>query len=683
MTSKINVICPYCGVGCGVHIVVDDYKKPIKIEYWHDHPINRGKLCPKGNTVLDIIRAPDRLKKPLKKVEDGKFKEISWNDAIREIVENLNSIKKEYGPDAVGFLSSAKCFNEENYLMQKFARVFGTNNIDHCARLCHASTLYGLAITTGAGAQTASFEDIAKSSFVLIWGYNPAETHPVLMGQYILKAQENGGKIAVADPRYTLTAWHADYYLPVKPGTDIPVINAMINVIISEGLYDKKFVSERIKNFDELSKSVSKYTPEYAESISGVPADLIRIVAKEFATAKKASLLWCMGITQHICGVKNVMALANLAAICGYYGKEGCCVSGVRGQNNVQGACDMGALSDFLPGYAKVTDDTKRKRIANLWGLDDLPSTPGYTAPEMSSAIETGKLKAMYIMGENPVVSEANTNHVRKALSKLDFLVVQDIFLTETAEYADVVLPAACWAEEEGSITNAERRVQWSFKVCDPPGEAKPDWYIIIKIAKALGLEKFFPYTRVEDITAEINKVVPQYAGITAERLKSNIGGVYWPCPSPDHPGSKILHVDRFLTPDGKFNTQIVEHQDPAEVCDTEYPLLLTTFRYCGQHHTVTMTNRSKLLVERWPEPVAEIHPKTAEQYGIKDGAQIKIVTRRGEYVCRVRVTSSVCVDTVAVPWHWGANVLTNNALDPIAKIPETKVCACKIMLIE
>ncbi|ABL77600.1 formate dehydrogenase subunit alpha [Thermofilum pendens] len=683
MGRKVKVICPYCGVGCGFYISVDDYGNPVGIEHMPEHPVNRGKLCPKGRSALDVLRAPDRLTKPLKRTESGEFKEISWSDAIREVAENLNNVRKEYGPQAVGFLASARVFNEENYAMQKLARVFGTNNIDHCARLCHAPSLAGLSATVGAGAMTAPFEDIAASNFILIWGYNPAETHPILMGQYILKAKEKGAKIAVVDTRCTRTAWHADYFIPIKPGTDLAVIYAMINVIIQEKLYDEKFVKERVERFDDLARFVSKYTPEYAESVSGAPAHLIRQVAREFAKAGKASICWCMGITQHTKGTNNVIGLATLAAICGYYGKEGCAVAPVRGQNNVQGACDMGALPVFLPGYARVIDAEKRKKVASAWGLDDLPAEPGYTVIEMSYAAEQGKLKAMYIMGENPLISDANANHVRKALEHLDFLVVQDIFLTETAQLADIVLPSACWAEKEGSFTNTERRVQWSFKAVEPPGEAKPDWVIITEIAKALGLERFFPYTRVEDITAEINKVVPQYAGITAERLKNSIGGILWPCPSPDHPGTARLHVEKFATPSGKFNTQTPEYTDPAEKPDEQYPLILTTFRYVGQYHTATMTHRSVHLRKRWPEPVAEIHPETARKYGVRDGGLIKIITRRGEYTCRVKVTNLIAKDVVAVPWHFGANVLTNDALDPVAKIPETKVCACKVVPVE
>ncbi|WFO74618.1 formate dehydrogenase subunit alpha [Desulfurococcaceae archaeon MEX13E-LK6-19] len=685
MSEKLTlIVCPYCGVGCRLYIKsVDGY--PVGIEYATDLdgiPNEKGKLCPKANAVIEYLTSRDRLRKPLKAVEEGKFREISWKEAIKEVSERLLEIKKQYGPDAVMFFGSARTFNEPNYLIQKLARVYGTNNVDHCARLCHSATVAGLKAVFGAGAMTNTYRDIAMADCIIVWGHNYAETHPVGF-RYVLKAKDRGAKLIVVDPRRTRTAWFADIHLQLYPGTDIALANAMIHVIIKENLYDKEFVAKRTVGFDDLVKTVEKYTPEYAEKITGVPASLIREAARMFARAEKGVITWCMGLTQHTCGTDNVRLLATLAAICGHVGREGTGCSPMRGQNNVQGACDLGVLPNVFPGYKSVTASENIEYFKKHWGVDYLSDKPGYTIIESSYAIEEGKVKAYYIMGENPVISDANSNHVVKALKKLEFLVVQDIFLTETAQFADIVLPAAALPENEGSLTNTERRVQWSFKAVEPPGEARPDWWIITEIAKAMGYEKQFPYTSVEEITLEIARVVPQYGGMTPERLKNNIAGIHWPCPSPDHPGTPILYKDKFLTPDGKAHLAAVEHRPPAEQPDDEYPFILTTVRVVGMYHTNTMTGRSPSLKKRWPEPYLEIHPDDAEKLGIKTGDKVKIITRRGEYVCKAKVTMTIKPGVVAVPWHWGANVLTNDALDPISKIPETKVCACKIIRLE
>ncbi len=673
----IRAVCPYCGVGCGLMIKSSDGRY-VGIEYDYSHPVNKGGLCPKPND-LSFINSPDRLKKPLRKSESG-FIEISWKDATKEVAARIKNIIKDVGPNAVAFLASAKCFNEENYLLQKLARLLGTNNVDHCARLCHAPTLIGMGRVTGVGALTSTFEEIANSDVIVVWGANPAETYPILMGQYVLMAKRRGAKLIVVGPVKNKTAWHADIFIHIKPGSDIAVANAMMNVIIKEGLYDREFVEKRTEGFEKLVQVVDKYTPELAESISGAPAFTIRQAAYVMASSRKGSLIWSMGITQHITGTQNVQTLATLAALLGWYGKPGTCVGGLRGQNNVQGACDMGALSEFLPGYVRVTDEAGRKRIAELWGVGELPKDVGITLPCVFREAEAGRIKAAYIMGENPVVSEANSSHVINGLSKMEFLVVQDIFLTETAEHADIVLPAAAWAEKEGSFTNSERRVQWSFKALEPPGEARPDLNIIIDLAKELGLGNYFNYLGPEDVLLEVNKVIPAYAGITPDRLKRNVGGILWPCPSVDHGGTQILHVDRFRTPSGKFRILPGEHQPPAEMPDEDYPLILTTHRVVGAYHTNTMTGRSNSLSKRWPEAEAIINPATANTYGVKDGEVVKLVTRRGEYTVKIRLNRGVADGVVSVPWHWGANILTNDALDPDAMIPEAKVCACNIV---
>ena len=676
------VVCPYCGVGCRLYIkTLDGY--PTGIEYAEDIPgisNEKGKLCPKGNAVLEYLLARDRLKKPLKAKEEGKFVEISWNEAIREVAERLKEYSKD-DPDAMMFFGSARTYNEPNYLIQKLARMLGTNNVDHCARLCHSSTVTGLKAVFGAGAMTNTFKDIEEANVIFIIGHNFAETHPVGF-RYVIKAKERGAKVIVADPRFTRTAWFADIYLQHYPGTDIALLNGLIHVIIKEGLYDEDFVRRRCTGFEELAKTVEKYTPEYVEDITGVPAELIVQAARTFATAGKGVITWAMGITQSVHGHDNVRLAATLSAICGYQGKEGCGVSPMRGQNNVQGACDFGVLPDVFPGYQAVTDPEKRKFFEEFWGVP-LSSTIGLTVIEAAHAIEKGKVKAYYVMGENPVISDANTNHVLKALRKLEFMVVQDIVPTPTMELADIVLPAAAMPENSGSITNTERRVQWSFKAINPPGEARPDWWIVSEIGKAVGFTgegaKGFSYTSPEDILREMNACTPQYRGITPERLKENLAGIHWPCPSEDHPGTRVLYRDRFLTSDGLAHLAAVDYKGPAELPDEEYPFVLTTIRYVGHYHTLTMTGRSRALVKRWPEPLAEIHPEDAKKLRIKSWDWIKIETRRGVYPIRAKVTKTVKKGVIAVPWHWGANVLTNDALDPVSKIPDTKACACRV----
>ena len=672
------VICPFCGFGCKLYVRSID-GVPAGIEFYDKGGVNEGKLCPKGVAAVDFLRHPERLRKPLRRVGErgeGRFKEISWSEAIKEVATRLKEIKKVFGAESVGFLSSARCTNEENYLMQKLARLYGSGNIDHCARLCHSATVAGLIKCLGAGAQSSPFTDILKTRVILVWGYNPAETHPLLM-RYVLKAKDLGAKLIVVDPRRTRTARFADIHLQIRPGTDIALANAMMNVIISNDLYDRDFIVRRTEGFEELKKLVMKYTPKYAEEVTGVTAALIDEAARTFASAGRGVIMWAMGLTQHTVGTYNVVALADLALLCGYVGREGCGVYPMRGQNNVQGACDMGALVEFLPGYRPAAAEEKRREVAKLWGVDELPE-PGLTVVEMVNEAGSGRIKAMYIMGENPVVSDPNTSHVIKALNNLEFLVVQDIFLTETAAYADIVLPAAAYAEKEGSLTSSERRVQWSFKAAEPPGEARPDWVILSSVARELGL-KGFNYSSPEDILREINAVVPQYRGITPERLKSSPEGVFWPCPSEGHPGTMRLYEERFLTCNGKAKLVGVEHREPAEKPDREYPLILTTVRVVGQYHTLTMTGRSLSLVRRWPEPYVEVNPEDARRYGVSDGDEVYVVTRRGRYKCKVKVTSSIREGVVAIPWHWGANILTIDALDPTCKIPEYKVCACRI----
>ncbi|HQJ88668.1 MAG TPA: formate dehydrogenase subunit alpha [Methanoregulaceae archaeon] len=675
----VPTTCPYCGTGCGFNLVVKD-GKVTGVAPWHRNPVNEGKVCPKGNYAWEFVNAEDRLTTPLIK-KDGKFVEASWDEAYDLIATKL----KQYKPDELAALASARVSNEENYLMQKFARVvMKTPNVDHCARLCHASTVAGLAAIFGSGAMTQSIKDIADADVVFVIGSNTLEQHP-LIGRRIMQAKKRGAKVIVADPRLTPTAKLADIYMPFYSGTDVALFNGMMQYIIKNDLYDKEFVEKRTKDFDKLKEVVMKdtYSLENVAKITGVPAETIKAAADLYGRAKAANILYSMGITQHTVGVDNVKSVGNIQMLTGNLGRPGTGVCALRGQNNVQGACDMGALPNVYSGYQQVANPDIRKKMQDAWGVEDIAEgRVGYTVTEMINVLadEPGKLKAMYIMGENPMVSDPDLHHVEKGLKNLEFLVVQDIFMTETAQLADVVLPATCYAERDGTQTSTERRVQLWRKAQDAPGQAKYDWQIISELAAKMGYAAQFPYTSAEDIFNEIAKVTPSYAGMTYERLGTE--GLHWPCPTPDHPGTPILHKEKFATPDGLGIFTPIEWKPPAEVPDAEYPLILTTGRCLWHWHTGTMTRRSVSLEREEPTGWIEINPEDAKALGIKDREMVKAITRRGEVKVPARVTDEIKKGVTFMPFHFiecAANVLTNNALDPIAKIPEFKACAVRV----
>lgn len=671
----VPTVCPYCGCGCGLYVVVEEGVAK-GIEYMGEHPVCQGSLCPKGNAALEVVYHPERLRYPLKR-ENGGWKRIGWDEAIELVATGLKRAYDGHGADALAFLASAKCTNEENYLLQKLARLIGTNNVDHCARLCHASTVTGLIATLGSGAMTNPIPGLVDSKCIFIIGSNLTENHPVI-SRWVWDAKEQGAKVIVADPRYTPTAWMADIFLKLKPGTDITLINGLMHIIVNEKLYRQDFISGRTTGFEQLQELVAKYDAATVEKISGVPSPLVQEAARLYAKAKTAAIIYCMGITQHTCGHGNVIGCANLALLCGQVGRRGTGVLPLRGQNNVQGACDMGALATFLPGYVSVADESGSGRIAQLWGREHLPDKPGLTVVEMIDAAGEGKIKGMYIVGENPVISDPHSRHVEEALSKVDFLVVQDIFLSETARLAHVVLPASGWVEKEGSLTGTERRVQWMSKAINPIDETKADWQIIAEIAGRLGFN--FSYSGPEDILREINKVIPLYGGITPERIKTHTGGLTWPCPTPDHPGTPILHDDTFGTADGLGRFIPVEYQPPLEPPDDKYPLLLTTGRVVLHYNAGTMTRRSAPLLRRSPELFVEINPADAQRLGIGADEGVRVATKRGETTAKVNITNKVAPGVVFMPFHFpGTNILTVDALDERAKIPELKVAACKI----
>lgn len=674
----VPTICPYCGCGCGLNLVSVNGK--IKgVEPWKRNPVNEGKLCPKGNFAHEFVNHHERLKTPLIK-ENGKFKKTSWDKALNSIANRFKTIINE-DPDLIAFLSSARCTNEDNYVLQKFARtVIGTNNIDNCAALCHGPTVSGLNLSFGSGAMTNSIRDIAKSDCILIIGSNPLEQHP-LIGRRILKAKSNGAKIIVIDPRYTPTAKHADLFLPLTPGMDVALINSIMHVIIREGLEDLDFIQNRTKGFEKLQDIVKNYSPESVEKVTGINSTAIEETALMYGKARNASIVYCLGITEHTMGMDNVMSLANLAMLTGNIGKEGAGLNPLRGQNNVQGVCDMGALPFLYPGYKKYVLDSVRDDAQCQWGCGDLNDLPGLQMVEILEAAHDGRMKAMYIMGENPVFSEPETLKVKKSLLNLETLVVQDIFLTETAELADIVLPATSWAEKNGTFTNTERRVQLVRKAADPPGEAKADWQIFCDLAGVMG-SSLFSYDSEADIFAEIRKVTPQYAGMTWERLEK-ADGLQWPCPSLDHPGTPVLHTEKFATADGIGVFKPIERRNLPETPDSEYPFILSTGRVIFHYHNSNMTGMSKTLNNEVSHSFVEINPKDADKLGIKNFERIKIKNRHGEIETTARITSDIAPGVLFLPIHFldcAPNLLTNSkVLDPSTKMPELKALTARI----
>jgi len=673
-TSLVRTICPFCGCGCSIYLHVLD-QRIIGVSAAADHSVNGISLCVKGRYGYDFINHEDRLTKPLIK-RNGELKEASWDEALDLVAARLQQIKAESGSDSIACLTSAKCTNEENYLLQKFTRaVIGTNNVDHCARLCHASTVVGLVAAFGSGAMTNSIAEIENADVLLITGSNTTEMHPIVAIQVKRAVLRKGAKLIVIDPREVPIARYATLWLRPKPGTDVAWLNGLMHIIIEEGLWAKDYVAQRTDNFEEFADVIKKYTPELVEEITGIPKEQLTKAARTYAAAEKAMILFAMGITQHTTGTDNVKSIANLAMLCGKVGIGSGGVNPLRGQNNVQGACDMGALPNLFPGYQPLTNEEAMAKFEQAWGRK-LPLTPGLTVVEMMRAAEEGKIRAMYIVGENPMISDPDIQHVEAALSKLDFLVVQDIFLTETAQLADVVLPATTFAEKDGTFTNTERGVQRIRKAIEPIGESRPDWQIICELATRMGYE--MSYEHPADIMTEIAKLTPIYGGILYDRLED--GGLQWPCPDREHPGTKYLHKDKFTRGRGLFHP--IEYRPPAETPDEEYPFILTTGRVSYHWHTGSMSRRCQGLTEIYPEGLAEINPTDAENLAIQEGAKIKVSSRRGQVEVKAKLSEQSPRGVIFMSFHFNeaaANMLTNPALDPLGKIPEYKVCAVKV----
>ncbi len=673
--SRVLTTCIYCGVGCNLYLKVRNGRVAGVLPS-RSGP-GEGKLCIKGWSAHEFVHSPKRLTKPLMRDGQG-FKEVGWGEAIELVARRLSSIKEQYGPSSLAVLSSAKCTNEENYVLQKFARVvLGTNNIDHCARLCHASTVVGLGATFGAGAMTNSIQDIEDAGVIFVIGSNTTEQHP-LIGRRILRAiRERGARLIVADPRSIDLAEFAEIHLQHKPGTDVALINGMMNVILSQDLHDTEFIQRRTRNFEAMKKVAERYPPEYVERITGVPAEKISEAARLYAKVDRASIIYSMGITQHTTGTDNVVSLANLAMLTGNVGKKGTGVNPLRGHNNVQGACDVGALPDVFPGYQGVTDRQAREKMQKAWKVAELDDKPGLTQPEMLNSAYNGDLKALYIVGENPMLSHPDINHVRESLRNLEFLVVQDVFLSETAKLADVILPAASFAEKDGTFTSTERRVQRIRKAIEPVGDSKEDWRLTAEIAERMGY-KGLAYGSAREIMDELASITPIYGGISWDRL--NDGGLQWPCWDPSHPGTQFLYEKDFSG--GRANFVPVDFQPPAEEPDEDYPIILTTGRLLFHFHTGTMTRKSPTLDAQLAEGYVEINPEDAESLRIGEGEKVRVESRRGEIEIKAVITPIIPRGTVFIPFHFAespANALTNPALDPKSKIAEVKVCAVRI----
>lgn len=678
----VPTICPYCGTGCGLNFVVKD-DKIVGVEPYKRHPVNEGKVCPKGNFGYEFINREDRLTTPLIK-ENGEFREASWDEALDLVANKLKEVSDE-DPNKVGFYACARSPNENIYITQKLARVAcGTQNVDHCARICHGPTVAGLATTFGSGAMTNGFDSIKEADYIFCIGSNNMEAHP-LFGRKLIQAQKNGAKLVVLDPRYTPTAKIADEYVQFKTGTDVALMNAMIKVIIDNDLQDDEFIKNRTKGFDELKETVQKYDLETVSEITHISPETIEELAIEYAKADKAAIVYSLGITEHSHGADNVMSTANLAMLTGNIGRQGTGVNPLRGQNNVQGACDMGALPSDYVGYRKVADQETTDWFNEYYGTN-LPAKPGLTLVEMMNAAHSGDLKVLYIHGEDPVLSDADIKHTKEALANLDMLIVQELFMTDTTQCADVVLPAAGWGEQEGTFTNGERRVQCLHKAQEPPEGAMLDWKIMEEIAVRMGVprEKFH-YESAEEIFEEIRECAPIFAGMNRERLDTP-EALHWPCPSVDDPCQPLMHKDKFAHPDGLGIFQALEHRGPVEVPDEEYPLLLTTTRVLFHYHAA-MTRRCKTLDNEVKTGFIEINTEDAKELGIINNEIVKASSRRGEIEIPARVTDDIKKGIVNIPMHFtecAANMLTNSdSFDPKCKMVELKACAIKVEKIE
>ncbi|WP_339642847.1 formate dehydrogenase subunit alpha, partial [Jannaschia helgolandensis] len=693
--TETKSICPFCGVGCQVSLKARA-GRIVKVDGING-PANEGRLCVKGRFGFDYIHHEHRLTKPLIRRDDAPakglnvdpgdfgavFREATWEEALDVAANGL----KGRGREVAGF-GSAKCSNEEAYLFQKFIRQgFGHNNVDHCTRLCHASSVAALIENVGSGAVTATFNEIENADVAIVIGANPVENHPVA-ATYFKQFAKRGGKLIVMDPRGVGLRRHASHMLQFRPGADVALLNSIMHVIAEEGLVDRQYIEAMTEGWNAEREHLKGFAPEKMADLTGIDADTIREVARTFAGAKSAMIFWGMGISQHIHGTDNSRCLISLALMCGQIGRPGAGLHPLRGQNNVQGASDAGLIPMFLPDYASVLSDDVRAKYAALWGDDggfggEILAEKGLTVTEILDAVHAGDIRAMYILGENPAMSDPDVAHARDALAALDCLVVQDIFMTETANYADVILPAAAFAEKTGTVTNTNRQVQMGRPAVSPPGSAKEDWWITTELARRCGLD--WHYSHPSEVFAEMGQVMDSLSNITWDRLEAE-GAVTYPSLSPTDPGQAIVFGDGFPRPEGRAKFTPASVIPPDEVPDADYPMILTTGRQLEHWHTGSMTRRSTVLDAVEPEANCSLHPSTLRRLGIAPGGQIRLTTRRGTVTLLARADRAIAPDMVFLPFAFveaAANLLTNPALDPFGKIPEFKFSAVKVEAVD
>ncbi|WP_300535013.1 formate dehydrogenase subunit alpha [uncultured Mameliella sp.] len=689
--SETESVCPFCGVGCKVSLKVKDGK--VKYVEGINGPANEGRLCVKGRFGFDYIHHPHRLTKPLIRREDAPakglnvdpgnlmthFREASWEEAMQVAAGGLANLRQAHGGQSVAGFGSAKCTNEEAYLFQKLIRQgFKHNNVDHCTRLCHASSVSALIENVGSGAVTATFNEVENADVAIIIGANPLENHPVA-ATYFKQFAKRGGKLIVMDPRGQGLKRHAYQMVQFRPGADVSLLNAIMNVIVEEGLYDQQYIEAFTENWEAEKEHLKAFTPEAMEAICGIAPDVIRDVARTFAGAKAGMIFWGMGVSQHIHGTDNSRCLISLALMTGHVGRPGTGLHPLRGQNNVQGASDAGLIPMFVPDYRSVEDDAVREDIFGVWGRDeDWSNKKGLTVTEIVDQVYAGNIKGMYIQGENPAMSDPDVDHAREAFAKLEHLVVQDIFLTETANFADVILPASALYEKNGTVSNTNRQVQRVRPAVAPPGEAREDWAITVELAQRLGLP--WEYSDVSEVFAEMKLVMTSLDNITWDRLETET--VTYPSLSPTDPGQAVVFGDGFPRPEGRAKFTPAAVIPPDEAPDAAYPMIMTTGRQLEHWHTGSMTRRASVLDAVEPEANCSLHPRTLRSLGVTPGEMIRLTTRRGSIEIMARADRAVSEDMVFVPFAYveaAANVLTNPAIDPYGKIPEFKFSAVRV----
>ncbi|MCC6947152.1 MAG: formate dehydrogenase subunit alpha [Bradyrhizobiaceae bacterium] len=688
---QVHSVCPYCGVGCQLTYHIKDDK--LLYVTGKNGPANENRLCVKGRFGFDYVHNPERLKQPMIR-KDGvpkipheiidptnpwtHFRPATWEEALDRAAAGLKNIRDTHGSKALAGFGSAKGSNEEAYLFQKLVRTgFGTNNVDHCTRLCHASSVAALIEGVGSAAVTATFNECRNSDVIVVIGSNPTENHPVA-ATFFKQAAKRGTKLIVMDPRGHALKRHAAHMLQFTPGTDVAMLNALLNVIIGEELYDRQYVQTYTEGFEALKEHVRQFTPEEMAPICGIDADTLRTVARTYARAERAIIFWGMGVSQHTHGTDNARCLIALALTCGHVGRPGTGLHPLRGQNNVQGASDAGLIPMFFPDYKSVENPDIRAKYEDAWGTT-LDPKRGLTVVEIMDAIHAGEIRGMYIMGENPAMSDPDLNHAREALAHLEHLVVQDLFLTETAVYADVILPASAWPEKDGTVTNTNRQVQMGRAALPLPGEARLDWWITQEIARRIGLK--WNYKGPADIYEEMASMMPSLDNITWDRLERE-DAVTYPCDAPDKPGRDVVFSDGFPRPGGLGKLVAAKLTPPAEVPDAEYPFILTTGRQLEHWHTGAMTRRASVLDALEPGAIAALSRRELARLGVAPGDRLRVITRRGAIELFARQDDAVPDGVVFIPFAYveaAANILTNPQLDPFGKIPEFKFCAARI----